>query len=185
MGTLINLVGQKFNRLNVIKRADKDKWGNATWLCKCECGTEKVIAGNDLINGNTKSCGCLRNERVRDAIGLKPGLANMRALISSYKKEARRRGLEYKLTEEQFSELTQMDCHYCGAKPNGIFNDKGCNGKYIYNGIDRIDNNRGYTIDNINSCCKWCNQAKSNRTLQEYKDWIKRSYNKRFGDNII
>ena len=175
--TLIDLTGKKFNRLTVIKRSyPNNNWGNAKWLCKCDCGKEKVIEGSNLTRSLTKSCGCLRNEKRR----LKPGLASMRRVINSYKGNARKKGLEYNLTETQFKEIVQRDCFYCGAKPNNILNVKGLNGAYTYNGIDRIDNNKGYIVDNVVPCCKICNEAKKTRTLQEYKDWIEKSYNKMF-----
>ncbi|MDR6555431.1 AP2 domain-containing protein [Paenibacillus qinlingensis] len=54
----IDLTGMTFGRLTVIKLTDK----RSTWLCKCICGEEKYILGNNLRRGLTKSCGCLRKE---------------------------------------------------------------------------------------------------------------------------
>lgn len=178
MAKVLNIIGQKFGRLTVIKRVDNSKQGKSRWLCKCECGVEKIIVGGNLKNGSVQSCKCLQRERLKDAIGLIPGLSNMRELIISYKKSAKRRRIKYNLSEKQFSKITQKDCYYCGTRPNNIAKYSGCNGNYIYNGIDRIDNKKGYTIDNIVSCCKRCNMAKNNGTLQEFFDWGKRFYNK-------
>jgi hypothetical protein len=47
-------------------------------------------------------------------------------------------------------------------------------GVYIYNGIDRVDNTRGYSIDNCVACCKQCNWAKRELPQQEFIDWIHR-----------
>lgn len=179
-GKFIDKTGKKFGRLTVIKRVANNKWGETRWLCKCECGKEKVTVGYSLQGGFTKSCGCLRREVTRNRRRLSSGLSNMRAMIGSYKASAKERKLEYNLTEEQFAELTQQDCYYCGAKPNNIANDEGNYGSYTYSGLDRIDNNKGYVIDNVVPCCKRCNYAKSSLTLQEYKDWIKRSYDRMF-----
>lgn len=52
---LINLVGQKFGTLTVIKRVHNSKCGKVQWLCKCTCGNEIIIIGNNLKNGHTKS----------------------------------------------------------------------------------------------------------------------------------
>jgi hypothetical protein len=177
---LINLVGQKFGRLTVIKRVSPNTsyGGNARWLCKCDCGKEKIIVGRNLRNGNTKSCGCLKKEIQKNRNKLNLGLANMRQKIINYKIGAERRKLEYNLTEEQFAEITQQNCYYCGAKPGNIANAKTSFGEYIYNGLDRIDNTKGYMIDNVVSCCKHCNIAKNTFTLKEFKDWIKRIYKK-------
>ena len=57
----IDLTGQKFGRLTVIKRAENDKWGQAQWLCECDCGSNKevIVRGGALKSGGTQSCGCL------------------------------------------------------------------------------------------------------------------------------
>ena len=55
-----DITGQKFGKLTVIKRVGSDKNYNTLWLCKCECGNEKVVARYRLINGNTSSCGCAK-----------------------------------------------------------------------------------------------------------------------------
>ena len=59
---MIDLVGQKFGRLFVIKKMDNSKNRHSQWLCRCECGKEKIIRGDSLKNENTKSCGCLHIE---------------------------------------------------------------------------------------------------------------------------
>jgi len=180
MRNLIDLTGRKFGRLTVIKRVYPNRGEHPYWLCKCECGTEKIIRGNDLKTGRTKSCGCLKREIAKsgNARRLSSGLATMRMRIAEYKRSAKRRKLKWGLTEEQFKKLTQQDCYYCGAKPNNIIKSKRLNGAFIYNGLDRVDNTKGYTIDNVVPCCEVCNIAKHNLTLQEYQDWIVRSYNK-------
>ena len=62
MGKLVDLTGQKFGRLLVVKEAGRAKEGAAKWLCLCDCGTQVVIRGRALMSGNTRSCGCLRKE---------------------------------------------------------------------------------------------------------------------------
>lgn len=57
-----NLVGQKFGRLVVLQFVGKNKWRKTRWLCKCDCGKEKIIRGDHLISGSTKSCGCLQTK---------------------------------------------------------------------------------------------------------------------------
>ena len=66
----IKLTGQKFGRWTVIERAGCQQYANRTeplWLCVCECGTEALVRGANLRNGKSRSCGCLRNERVAAA----------------------------------------------------------------------------------------------------------------------
>jgi len=61
MGKLIDLTGQKFGRLTVLKRDYSNKH-EASWLCQCECGNTKIVVGSALRLGRTLSCGCLKTE---------------------------------------------------------------------------------------------------------------------------
>ena len=58
----LDLTGQRFGRLTVIKEAGKTKQNRIKWLCQCDCGKETVIPSSSLIKGHTKSCGCARAE---------------------------------------------------------------------------------------------------------------------------
>ena len=64
MPNKIDLTGQKFERLTVIKPA-QNKGKRTAWLCKCDCGNEVVVLTESLRSNNTKSCGCLRTETAR------------------------------------------------------------------------------------------------------------------------
>jgi hypothetical protein len=57
-----DLTGQKFGFLTVLHRTGTNTASRATWLCTCECGGQKEIAGCSLLRGYTKSCGCLVKE---------------------------------------------------------------------------------------------------------------------------
>lgn len=56
----IDLSGKTFGQLLVISRTENSPAGKARWLCKCSCGSTKIIIGSKLINGETVSCGCYR-----------------------------------------------------------------------------------------------------------------------------
>lgn len=63
MPRFINLVGQKFGRLTVVRRDHQPhNTRHMRWLCKCTCGKSKVIMGHSLRTGATTSCGCWRSE---------------------------------------------------------------------------------------------------------------------------
>lgn len=60
-------IGRRFERLVVAGPAEPA--GNMRrWRCVCDCGAEKTARENNLVDGGTRSCGCLRNERVADAL---------------------------------------------------------------------------------------------------------------------
>lgn len=63
---MYQLKGKQFGRLLVVDRAGSDKAKNATWRCRCDCGKEKVVSIRDLIAGDTRSCGCLQRELVKE-----------------------------------------------------------------------------------------------------------------------
>lgn len=62
MSVKMNLIGRRFERLEVIKELPSVK-GNSYWLCKCKCGNTCRVRGQNLVKGITKSCGCLRTEK--------------------------------------------------------------------------------------------------------------------------
>lgn len=57
-----DLTGLKFGRLTVLSRAPNDQTRHVRWLCRCECGKEKVINRDALLSGATRSCGCYKKE---------------------------------------------------------------------------------------------------------------------------
>lgn len=169
---LIDLTGQKFGKLTVIKRVkapEHVKNKRTYWLCKCECGKENIILRGDLKSKKTVSCGCYNIEKNRKAYGQ----AAINDLIDNYKRKSICRNISFELSDEKFLELTKKNCFYCGKKPSNISKNRNNNGDYIYNGIDRIDSSKGYTIENTVPCCKRCNQAKSSETQSDFFEWIK------------
>lgn len=63
MGRLRNLVGFRFGRLLVVDDSGKrDGRGNAHWRCVCDCGASTIVMAGNLLQGQTRSCGCLQRE---------------------------------------------------------------------------------------------------------------------------
>lgn len=65
MSKVIDLTGKRFGRLTVLHRVENTKAGQSQWMCKCDCGTQLVVAGQSLRNGRSKSCGCKRSETAK------------------------------------------------------------------------------------------------------------------------
>ena len=68
-GGFVNLVGQTFGRLTVVKKISKPGCSSAYWECICECGGKTITNSYQLRSGKTLSCGCLRLEKLREACG--------------------------------------------------------------------------------------------------------------------
>jgi 5-methylcytosine-specific restriction endonuclease McrA len=87
---------------------------------------------------------------------------NKYVIWNHYVKSAQKRGIDFTLPKPIFNELIVKPCFYCTY----IKDDE-------VNGIDRIDNNRGYIEDNVVTCCQFCNLAKGTQHPQEFIDKMK------------
>lgn len=169
-----NLSGKVFGRLTVIELDESQKKDRTSWICKCNCGNTLSIIAKDLVNGHTKSCGCLPLDNKR----LEKGESAFNDLYSSYMRGALKRNLSFELSREEFREMTKKNCFYCGKEPAQLRRREGrVYGEYVYNGIDRIDNNKGYILENCVPCCGKCNQAKSKSNKKDFIEWIKKVFN--------
>ncbi len=96
--------------------------------------------------------------------------AAMRA--GQYKCAAKKRGIDWSLTKERVLELFSGNCHYCGSPPSNVHKRTRTGKEFIYSGLDRVDSSKGYTLDNVVSCCKRCNSAKNDMTVEEFRAWL-------------
>jgi hypothetical protein len=86
---------------------------------------------------------------------------------NSYKHRADKKKLDFSLTKDEFFNITKMNCYYCGIE-----------NKYDHkNGIDRKDNNIGYTLSNCVSSCGECNCMKKYLTDIEFIEQCKKISN--------
>ena len=63
----VDRTGQRFHFLVVISLSRKDKHGHSFWNCRCDCGSEKVVAASSFTRGGVKSCGCKTGELIAKA----------------------------------------------------------------------------------------------------------------------
>ena len=143
------------------------------FLCKCDCENIKYITFADFNNKKIVSCGCWNAEKQK----LLSGEAAGNALYSSRRADAKRRFLQFTITREEYGEICVLNCYYCGAVPANEYGSNMYNGNYMYQGIDRIDNSKGYIKENCRPCCKFCNMAKSTQTEEEFLKRINCIYN--------
>lgn len=160
--TVIDLVGQRFGRLVVVKRVVNDAQGNSQWECRCDCETVKVVRGSALRRGYTKSCGCLRREILETARShLKHGdatqefghspeyraweSAKYRCCNPNNKGYKHYGGRGIKMCSEWATDFSRFLADM-GRRPPG----KTPNGRAIFS-IERIDNDGNYEAGN----CRW------------------------------
>lgn len=162
--------GNRYGRLTVVSRCGSLK-GQAAWICRCDCGETVTTRGVSLRTGNTKSCGCIRSEVTRAAQLLPPGRAARNRAISNMKGNAKTRGLTWTIDDDVVDRLVAMDCHYCGCPPSNLVIGWPGSGDFVYSGIDRVDNRKGYETGNVVPCCALCNSAKNDLSVEEFEAW--------------
>lgn len=154
MSALKDLTGQRFGRLTVIERAGSDKQKRATWRCRCDCGGETVVASSYLINGDVRSCGCSKSDRMIEH-NTKHGKAgtrlygvwgNMvqRCTDPKHKHYCRYGGRGITVCDEW---RNSFQAFYEWAMASG-YDENAPRGQCT---LDRIDNEMGYTPNN----CRW------------------------------
>ena len=175
----LNLAGQVFGGLRAIESTSQRNHNRTVmWKCECLiCGLTTLVASTKLKAGEISSCGC--QEHVRSP-RTEAGHSGFNSLYHNYTNGAKRRNLEFSLNKVEFKELTKGKCTYCGIGPSASsYGSRGKateHGRYLYNGIDRVNSDIGYTISNCVPACAECNIAKGARTYDDFIGWIKRVY---------
>ena len=160
-----------------------------TLLCPY-CGSEfeathtqvKPKTGRNLGKNH---CGCQSKVRrgVRKGISPSNKLDDRTRTVSqqygAYKASANTRDLECTLTREDIENLIFSPCFFCGSPPNRVFTlgqGQWTRDSVPVNGIDRIDSSVGYVLENVLSCCSYCNYLKGDRDQDEFLLKIKHIY---------
>lgn len=180
----LDLIGMRYNMLMVVEKLPSKVYGDKSkyhkkrmWLCKCDCGNMTEANTGSLTCDKKKSCGCLTSTKsaensIKSRYKIAKQDAGYRSIYSSYKLNAKSRGFEFNIDFDYAVSILKSDCHYCGIEPSNTYMKSYYNA--TYNGIDRVDNTKGYEMDNIVSCCKMCNIAKNNNTEEYFLQWVKR-----------
>ena len=96
---------------------------------------EHILTNQNKINGNLYPQ-CFPNHKCSP--------------YNFYKQRALEKKIDFSITKEDYNNIKQNDCFICGKQSD----------ENNTNGIDRMDNNKGYVLDNVNACCSECNYMK-------------------------
>lgn len=180
--------------------------GGNDWLVKCtKCGRIQTQATSNMKRHKKDTCYFCEHptaERNPKSNGGRKGGANIlpideriynyyKSRILQQNNKETRKYKEWDLSLSEYKDLIHKPCYYCGAEPstNNSWNDtnkrKSTDEVVKINGIDRVDPNKGYNVENCVPCCKYCNRMKSDLSLTDFYNRISIIYLRSKGSTTI
>ena len=162
------LKGKRFGRLVVTEEEATKK--NSSWICTCDCGRSVTVKADHLINDHTRSCGCYAHEIKWKGCGQISG--NYWCRITRFDTKVERRKVTITIEDAWDKFLAQNGkCALTGLSLTFSMNEK--KDKTQTASLDRIDSNKGYTIDNVQWVHKTVQVMKMDLDEQEFVNFCK------------
>lgn len=171
MSRVHNLTGKRFGKLTVVKEASKSLSKQIRWECVCDCGKTSKVDTMNLVTGHTRSCGCLRSAQIGERTWKGHGeiSANRWGHIVQ---GANKRKILISIGIEDGWRLFQAQnglCAFTGQKIS--FRSRFGETKSIATAsLDRINNDLGYHIDNVQWVHKDINMMRRDLSPQRFID---------------
>lgn len=176
-----DLRGLKFGKLLVkdgIIKTTKSGINVYHWICDCDCGGIIEVRTTRLYDGTRNECASCIAKKTNEKRIIPNNGSLINKLIRNYKTSAKKRNISFELNNEQFKKLIKSNCYYCNSEPiirKGEI-EYAKSGEFKRNGIDRLNNDIGYTIENSVPCCEICNRAKLKLTEKVFLNHIEKIY---------
>ena len=170
-----DLTGQIFGRWTVKeigKTVGIGRKSKGTWKCVCECGNEAEVYTSNLTGGLSRSCGCLQKDYMHwNRPALKHGKSGKPewGMWHGARNRARERGIAFDLKVTDI--VIPATCPLLGIP---IVCGKDGMPLETSPSLDRIDNSKGYTLDNVWVISRKANTIKSTATYQELETIAKK-----------
>lgn len=167
-------VGRKIGKYTVVALQGRNKYGSRLWLCRCECGTERVFLTSDLSgNGKRKATQCpdcsLREMESRNRIVTEVPYRFWKRLTD----QAARRGVKVEMTQAEAAGLFLQQEGKCGFTGIPIYftNLRTNYSRYTTASLDRKDHTQPYKLENVHWVHKTVNLMRSILGMEEFKEW--------------
>lgn len=164
-----------YNNLKCIKYMFSIE-GRAQWEVECLlCHRILNMDIGRVKSGHSKSCGCQIHHKKELSESVE--IWCKKQIYTKYKHRAKDSDMLFDLTFENFCNILDLPCFYCGDIKTQKFAHHNFPNRILrYNGIDRFDNDKGYIIDNCMPCCIVCNRMKLNMPYYKFFTHIVKIY---------
>tara|TARA_R110000868_G_scaffold13848_3_gene64357 strand:- start:8415 stop:8933 length:519 start_codon:yes stop_codon:yes gene_type:complete len=169
MSRIINLTGIRFGRLLAISLAGRDNGNQCYWNCICDCGNNIKTRATCLRSGDTQSCGCLRNERIRKALN-KHGESSSIKKTTEYISWFGMKQRCYNTNFRQYKDYGGRGIKVCERWKESFVNfleDMGRKPSPQHS-LDRINNDGNYEPSN----CRWATRSEQQNNKRNNKKML-------------
>lgn len=172
-----DLIGKRFGKLTVLELSHTKRYdlqSKTYWKCLCDCGIIKIVNGDSMKTGSSKSCGCESKPKGNNSKYF-TGIKELGGwVLSNIKCRARNKNLKYNLDTKYMYEILQKQEFKCALSGVILELQNSSTNKTTENNtasIDRIDSSKGYIKGNVQWVHKRVNIMKNNLSDMEFIEW--------------